>query len=216
MSTCQLCDIDSKETWNTPLMESRNFRVLPSLGALVEGWVLLVPKTHFLSMGTLPTSLVPEMENFKGAVARRLRRIYGAVSVFEHGPGDDQRKVGCGVDHAHLHMVPIDFDLLTAVTPFLPSDSRLEDASFADCQLAAHAGDDYLYLEQPLGKGQIVRHQGLGSQLFRRAIAARLGAPSEFNWRTHPQIENVDATIRAFADEGRSGTPLLDVHEYAV
>lgn len=216
MSTCHLCDTDSSKTWNLSLMESQNFRVLPSLGALVEGWVLIVPKSHFLSMGALPSPLVSEMEHLKGVVARRLTRIYGTVSAFEHGPGSQQRKVGCGVDHAHLHMVPVNFDLLRAVTPLLPTDSRLEAATFTECQSSAKAESDYIYLEQPLGKGWMIRHQGLGSQLFRRAIAVRLGVPNEFNWRTHPQIRNVNSTIRAFAADTQSGEPVLDVPEYAV
>jgi ATP adenylyltransferase len=197
-------------------MESRNFRVLPSLGALVEGWVLVVPKGHFLSMATVPISLLPEMDDLKSAVATRLCRIYGAISAFEHGPGKNQRKVGCGVDHAHLHMLPVDFDLLTAATPFLPTDSRVEEASLTHCQLAARAGDDYIYLEQPLGRGRIIHSQKLGSQLFRRAIAASLGVPDEFDWRTNPKIENVDATIRAFVADSQAGTTALDAHEYAV
>jgi hypothetical protein len=156
------------------------------------------------------------MEQLKAAVARRLIRIYGTVSAFEHGPGEQQRKVGCGVDHAHLHMVPIDFDLLRAVTPLLPTDSRFESASFNECQLSAKAGSDYIYVEQPLGKGWMIRHQGLGSQLLRRAIATRLGAPSEFDWRTNPQIENIHSTILAFAADTQNGESVLDVPEYAV
>jgi ATP adenylyltransferase len=216
MRTCQLCDTDSAKTWNVSLMDSPNFRVLPSLGALVEGWLLLVPKNHFLSMGALPSSLVPEMEEFKAAVAIRLSRIYGPVSAFEHGPGEEQRKVGCGVDHAHLHIVPLDFDLLAAAAPFLPADSRWGKASFANCQSAAHAGDDYVYLEQPLGQGWMIRHKGLGSQLFRRAVAARMGAPNEFNWRTNLKMENVRATILAFESNLQRETAVLDVPEYAV
>jgi hypothetical protein len=46
MSVCCLCSNlvseNSNEVWNRPLFESANFVVLPSLGSLVQGWLLLV------------------------------------------------------------------------------------------------------------------------------------------------------------------------------
>lgn len=117
MTFCNLCCANSAESWNVPLLESPNFVVLPSLGALVEGWVLLVPKQHFLSMGALPDSLIPEMQDLKRSVCAFLQDTYGTASAFEHGPGQKERKVGCGVDHAHLHILPVNFDLSVAVSP---------------------------------------------------------------------------------------------------
>ena len=198
MRTCQLCFAGSTEAWDEPLIELPNFMVLPSLGALVEGWVLIVPKKHFLSLATLPDSLTFEMRGLQRMLCERLQRIYGPVAAFEHGPAAEQRTVGCGVDHAHMHIVPVDFDLSVAVAPYLPPGSTWSEATVTDCRIAVQEGDDYLYLEQPLGRPRIVRHGNLGSQLFRRAIASHLGVPDDFNWRNNPQIENVDKTIRTF------------------
>jgi ATP adenylyltransferase len=198
VGTCQLCSPDRAQVWNVPLIESSNFVILPSLGALVEGWLLLLPKEHFLSLGALPSSLIQEMQGLKQNVCERMERAYGAACVFEHGPGKRHRSVGCGVDHAHLHIVPTNFDLALFATPFLPIDARWHDASFFDCRAAAEAGDDYLYFEQPIGEGRLIRNQHLGSQVFRRAIAAYLEIPDQFNWRDNPQIKNVDLTIRVF------------------
>jgi ATP adenylyltransferase len=215
MSRCQLCPSDFAKQWNIPLIESPNFRVLPSLGALVEGWVLISPRQHFLSVGALPTALLPELQELKETVREHLTSIYGPVCMFEHGPAKEQRNVGCGVDHAHLHMVPVDFDLSAAVTPYLPRDSRLHEANLTDCQAASRDGEDYLYLEQPIGQGRIARHRDLGSQLFRRAIAAHLGVPGEFNWRTNPRIENVNQTIEAFKGVKQGGVLAFNVPEHA-
>ena len=203
MHTCQLCPHQSAKTWDVPLLESANFRVLVSLGALVEGWVLLVPKEHFLSIGALPTSLFEELQSVKESVCERLQRIYGHVSAFEHGPGTQRRNVGCGVDHAHLHVVPVSFDLAAAAAPYLPEDSTWVVADLKCCKSAAEAGDDYIYLEQPLNSGRILCRKDLGSQIMRRAIAAQIGVPNDFNWRTNPQIETVNRTIRALESEMR-------------
>jgi diadenosine tetraphosphate (Ap4A) HIT family hydrolase len=178
------------------LVETANFVVLPSLGSLVEGWLLLIPRRHFICMGALPSELLAEMEQLKAKVGAHLRERFGSVCAFEHGPGETNRKVGCGVDHAHLHMVPIALGLKTAVSPFLPSGASWATSGWDSCREAYEAGLDYLYLEQPLGSGSISVHREFGSQVFRRAIAAHCGVPEQFNWREYPRTEVVAATIQ--------------------
>jgi len=199
MTSCRLCsDLfpqGSISAWNVPLLESPNFIVLPSLGALVEGWLLLVPKKHFVCVGALPDSLKVEMQEMKQFLCKALQQSYGQVCVFEHGPSSENLSVGCGVDHAHLHIVPVAFDLASAVTPFLPKDVRWSEAGLEQCRAAFEQGEDYLYLEQPIGSGRIVTHQQFGSQLFRRAVASCIGVVDQFNWRDYFQIANVMATI---------------------
>lgn len=199
MTSCRLCkDLllqGSAKAWNEPLFESSNFVVLPSLGALVEGWLLLVPKKHFICMGVLPDSVTAEAQEMKRILCSILQQHYGQVCAFEHGPSRPNCSVGCSVDHAHLHVVPVAFDLASAVSPFLPEDARWSEAGVKECQAAFGRGEDYLYLEQPIGAGRIVTHKEFESQLFRRAIAARIGALNQFNWREYPQLPNVLTTI---------------------
>jgi ATP adenylyltransferase len=199
MSRCQMC-LDFRglalvDPWNEPLLESSNFAVLPSLGALVEGWLLLVPKCHFISMGALPQSMAGELKDMKDTVRSLLERGYGEVCAFEHGPSKANCSIGCGVDHAHLHMVPLRFDLASATAQFLPEGAAWDEGGLPECGSAFARGQDYLYLEQPIGIGRITEHQAFGSQLFRRAIATQVGAEHEFNWREYPKLSNVMATI---------------------
>jgi ATP adenylyltransferase len=197
---CVLCGgLNNVRThrWNRALVNSGNFVVVPSLGALLEGWVLIVPKQHAIATGELPDSLVDELYGLKNDVAVALSEAYQSpVCVFEHGPNRERCAVGCGVDHAHLHVVPITFDLREAVAPYLPADTRWQNATLRESQRAFAEGRSYLYCEQPLGFGYIATNENFGSQLFRRAISARMGVPNEFNWRDNPQVPNVDATIR--------------------
>jgi len=199
MANCRLCSAFSVRTktedYNNALFESQNFVVLPSLGALVEGWLLLVPKRHFICMGGLPSSLTVEMQAMKEQVATVLMSRYGDVCAFEHGPSGPNCDIGCGVDHAHVHLVPLDFDLASAAIPFMPQGVSWSSAHLYDCHTAFGRGKEYLYLEQPIGKGRIVTYGSMGSQLFRRAIATHLGIPQKFNWREHPKHDVVSATI---------------------
>jgi ATP adenylyltransferase len=215
MSTCQLCARDPNKPWNVPLLESPNFVVLPSLGALVEGWLLIVPKHHFVSFGEIPDTVTSEFVNLKAATCEIIRQVYGTVCAFEHGPSRAGCNVGCGVDHAHVHLVPLEFDLAAAVAPHLPEKSSWSKGNLADCCGAFLEGADYLYLEQPLGEGRIIKGDRLGSQLFRRAIADRLAISEQYNWRTHSQLATIEKTIEALRTEAQSYSSASLPSEYA-
>lgn len=201
MRACCICSsvasAGSRDFWNHPLLETPNFSVIPSLGSLVEGWVLIVPKGHFICMGELPPKLWHEMKNLKRTVAASLMEHYGDVCAFEHGPNAPNRQVGCGVDHAHLHLVPIPLriDLAGAARRFLPAGTLWSPADFESCRMAFSRGEDYLFIEQPLGVSHIVTGTALGGQIFRKAIATQIGITEEFNWREHPHLETVSRTI---------------------
>lgn len=196
MSSCRLCFRGlGSEPWNEPLFESENFVVIPSLGALVEGWLLLLPRQHHVCIGALPLSLVEEMDQLKQTAGSFVQDLYGSACAFEHGPHKENRSVGCGVDHAHLHLVPTSFDLHSAVIPFLPDKVIWRQGGLNDCRIAFGASRDYLYLEQPAGNGSIATHDQFAGQLFRQAIASQLGVIAQYNWREFAQLQNVEATI---------------------
>lgn len=203
MSGCCLCSnlvsTDSPDFWNKPLFESPNFVVIPSLGSLVDGWVLIVPKRHFICVGALPADFLHELEQIKTAVAERLSQQYGEVCAFEHGPHSVNRQVGCGVDHAHLHLVPLQFDLKTAAESFMPPGVRWKAGGLQSCRAVFDKGLDYLYIEQPLGYGRIAAHTSLGSQILRKAIATHMGVPEQFSWRDYPQVEVISRTVRTLS-----------------
>lgn len=202
MNTCCLCSSlasrNSRDFWNQPLFETANFAVLPSLGSLVEGWVLIVPRDHFICMGALSAGLWLELKGLKAVIAASLAQQYGEICAFEHGAHAPNRQVGCGVDHAHLHLVPVPtrIDLTKAAEEFLPIEVRWLPARFEACQSAFSKGEDYLYVEQPLGAGRIATGAALGGQIFRKAIATQFGVSGEFNWRQYPYLHNVRQTIR--------------------
>ena len=205
MKSCCFCftaDSSARQVWDRPFFESRNFFAIPSLGALVEGWVLLVPRKHVVCSGALEPSLLPEFAEVKERLSNLLRERYGTISIFEHGPSVAGHDVGCTVDHAHLHFVPLSFDLGEAAQHFLPSGTTWKPATHADCRRAYREGTDYLYLESPLKSPRIVESNELGSQVLRRAIAQRVGRAAEFDWRKFRQLDTVAATVTALSAIG--------------
>jgi diadenosine tetraphosphate (Ap4A) HIT family hydrolase len=167
---------------------------MTSLGSLVEGWLLIVPRAHALSAAALTTVLLDELHSVKAQVREMLTVAYGPVSFFEHGPSECHHLTGCGVDHAHVHAVPGIQDLLGAAFPFLPPGAKFRPGDINDCREAIAKGLDYLYLEQPNGDPWIATARSFGSQTFRKAIAARLGLPDKYDWKVFPELRNIDLT----------------------
>jgi ATP adenylyltransferase len=200
MTNCTLCAELRAQTgaapWNRPLIETTNFVVIPSLGALIEGWVLVVPKEHHISMGALPEQLRAEADELELRTRTLLSDRYGSpIVAFEHGPSASQHGTGCGVDHAHLHLLPLACDLSRYVTPFVPHSLKWHPCNWVERTEAHKSGLDYLYLKPDGARGLIAVSEDFGSQVFRRAIADYLGAADQFSWREFPQFEIVGQTI---------------------
>lgn len=201
---CCLCpnrvSANSPEFWNKPLFETDNFAVIPSLGSLVSGWLLIVPKSHVICLGALSDELVQEMQLVSRKMADLVSRSYEKVCLFEHGPTAGRKSTGCSVDHAHLHLVPVEFDLATIALRFMPDGSKWLSADWNSCRDAFHQGSDYLYIEQPIGVGRIATHTEFPSQVFRKAIAHHLGIDEEYSWRDFPKLDSVAQTIRSLSN----------------
>ena len=204
MINCTFCAAftpgGDRAQWNQPLAETENFVVVPSLGSLVEGWLLMVPKDHYISMGALPPGLRIEADSLEQRVMRSLRRRYAApIVAFEHGPSAASHGTGCGVDHAHLHIVPTACDLLEYARPLVPASVHwtvCDPSGEWDLRSAAYqAGQDYLYLKGNCGPSVVATCEDFGSQIFRRALSRYLGIEDEYNWRTHARIDTVRRTV---------------------
>ncbi len=202
---CRICDVVAREhefraDFDRPLIQSASFEVFPSLGSLVEGWLLVVPRAHRLSLAECSQRELEDLDSLRAVVAARLATMWHKPIVsFEHGPGRSGEPLGCGVDHAHLHVVPLaqgPFETARTIAPELvwaafPAGIRgLADAT---------AGSSYIYLEDEAGAWLSVG-EDLPSQLLRRAIAHDLGRSDEWNWRDHPQNETVGHTIASLRD----------------
>jgi len=191
---------DTRHIWNRILFESENFCAVPSLGALVEGWLLVVPKKEAICIGALETSLFSELHSFVGLVASRLQTVYGPVALFEHGPHVKDTAVGCGVDHAHLHLVPTRYSLLSGARELAPALRWRDAFGLPDTRAQFTHHRSYLFLEQPYGGTSFLTNGPcIPSQLFRRVVSKCLGTSEKYDWKRFSQLQNISATIAALA-----------------
>jgi ATP adenylyltransferase len=191
---------NNKEIFNEILFETKNFKVIPSLGSLVEGWLLIVPKDYYLCFGKIKSKeLNDELNYLIDHVTQIIKNEYGNYIIFEHGPIEELTLVGCGVDYAHIHIVPIELDLST-INSISKSSWNWDAASGIEDSISFHDnGIPYIYFQDNFGSKYIGTSSKIPSQFFRRIISDILGVPEKFNWKEFYLLDNISATYAKLA-----------------
>jgi hypothetical protein len=123
----------------------------------------------------------------------------GPTVAFEHGPSVPGREVGCGVDHAHLHVVPTEADVVAGAKRLFPEIEWQAIASFEAATAVSADGLSYIYVEDQQSRPWLAASTELPSQVIRQVIASDLGRIGDYNWRENPEPANVERTISLFA-----------------
>lgn len=168
------------------------FVALPSLGSLVPKWLLLVPRRPMSTLSAMTAAERLALDTLRADLTNCLRSSGGRVYAFEHG-GAPGGVVSCGVDQAHLHLVPLPFDMLQAARRhdfgWRPS------VTIDDLTEVETGGREYLFVECE-ETSLIGFPQTPVSQWFRRLIAHECGV-EEWDYRKNPKLSEVKATAVA-------------------
>jgi ATP adenylyltransferase len=184
------CDID--------LVPGRSFAVVPSLGSLCPGWVLAVPRKPLLSIRQLNSGERTAFLGFCQAVGQTLSHFHPHSHYFEHGPSQEKSAVGCGVDQAHVHIVPTPVRLLDEVlTDWTVNWIEVDNL---DPWAAVPAEAEY-YLIANSTRSYVGTPSKPESQYFRKKLAALSGIPNEWDYREWPHYDHVKRTIDHFTVE---------------
>lgn len=183
--------------WDVEVAGNAQFAVIPSMGSLVPGWLLALPRAPKLNLSGLIEEHRSSLSKVIDQVEAKLEGLPGEVYCFEHGSMYNGSLAGCGVDHAHLHIVPLEFDLIAAAK--IHDDVEWSDLDAKNDPLTQLPKDgEYIVIwRRSDGAGLVGKPQKPTSQWVRRVIANSLGASEEWNYRTHPQHQNVQSTLTA-------------------
>jgi ATP adenylyltransferase len=184
------CDID--------LLPGGPYAVVPSLGSLCPGWVLAIPRKPLLSIRQLPADERSAFAKSCKAVANSLSGFSPVVHYFEHGPNRSKSIVGCGVDQAHLHIVPTPLKLLESV--LTDRSVRWTQVDSVDPWATVHPDNEY-YLIATSTRAYVGVPTKPESQYFRKQLAALSGIPNKWNYREWPHYEHIERTVDCFATE---------------
>lgn len=157
----------------------------------------MIPKKHYLCVGSLPKESLHELNVLLKSMASLLGAIYGYATVFEHGPSKDGSSLGCGIDHAHLHVVPLEFSLRKTIEEKAPE--ALAEAKpvtgIKDLSGLYKAGIDYLYLQEPGRQPEVFSAAQVGRQFFRRMVAEQEGKDEQFDYNRFSFHQQVARTV---------------------
>jgi ATP adenylyltransferase len=179
------------------LLESSNFAVIPSLGAITAGHVLLCPHDHIKSFASLQANFHTECLHKKHQLKVVMDNIYHQpVHIFEHGSPSDNNKVLCTVDHAHLHFLPANISIIDKLEQSLDIVEIDQDV----ISISEIVGKkEYLYYEEPGGKKFLAANiEGYESQLMRKIFMEALGNSMNWNWREAPNPQLADDIYYSF------------------
>lgn len=190
--SCVLCDVldgcdqtparsflTRSELPTETLASGASITAIADVAPLAPGHVLLVTTRHVLAMSKLTSAGLTELRYMRERFARWLESLYSLpVISFEHGLCTSEGVASCGIDHAHLHLLPTnipvedkfraDFDVMTL-------------RWLSDLEPATRQVDEHLFLQGSGGIMLLARPQHPASQYFRRVISG-LGGRQLWNW----------------------------------
>jgi ATP adenylyltransferase len=205
---CCFCDrlktARTNAPWDTILHDSGNFVIVPTKGALVPGWLLVVGKRHALCVGALSTSELEELKQCLAFAQGLIHKNFGPPTIFEHGPSRAGTTIGCGIDHVHVHVAPLRFSLREAVNGKFPTVEWKPIADIEATKLLFELQEGYALVGEPYEGRMYWCSPPTGvNQMFRRTIAAEIGVPDEFDYRTHAHAPIVDKTLAILSQTSR-------------
>jgi hypothetical protein len=148
--------------------------LVPTVGMMVPGYLLVTTQEHVLSMGDLGKRHLEELGPWLDAVRSILAPRFGEYLTFEHGSSVAERTAAC-IEHAHLHLIPLADQLSEPLRDAAPWQVL---PGFAD--LASYSGASYAYLHVS-GAHLALAEPSLGSQWIRKKAGEHLDR-DDWDW----------------------------------
>lgn len=201
-NSCRLCSIVNGNfafgIADKPIFETENFIVIPSIGAFIEGWTMIVPKKHVYDMSSFYSNA--EFNNLAKRVLSHVERHYGHSIMFEHGAACSGSLTGCGVDHAHYHFVPTTQSLY----PILQKGNLAWEQCCANEIQSKTESRDYLFYSETISLdagacGYLHIIEKPVSQYFRKLLATVTGHEHVSDYKTNPFVDRAERTAQSLA-----------------
>lgn len=171
---------------DTVLHRSTNFVVMPALGPLTLGHVMLVSRDHRRSLAGMGSEAIAEYV----VLRRHVEDVTGCPShemlAAEHGGATLGSGGGC-IDHAHINLLPWMGRHLDALSPGLPRIEGHESLRSLD-------GLTRPYILLHTDEMRLHDARDAPSQAIRKAICAESGR-HDWDWELFPQRALVSRTV---------------------
>jgi diadenosine tetraphosphate (Ap4A) HIT family hydrolase len=206
--TCLFCNLARPDyrpvgPEDTVLLRGETVYAKPGLGALIQGYSLIIPLRHVGSAADLPPEELAEVCRIFSALERKLEDLYGSkLLAFEHGrPKLALGRAGC-IDHVHIHAMPCSSVLAEALRLALEVTST-PLSSLSDLKGLSSSRRQYLAYLLPGETWRVtILDDPIPGQYVRRLLATALGRPDEWDWAVFPYRNRIETFIDRFRDRG--------------
>lgn len=201
---CKFCEFlenpDRQQNWYdfAVVFQNQYFVAVPSIGCIVPGYLLVIPRRHVLSMAQINNIEMESLIRFTQEINIVLSEIWSTPIIFEHGACNENNEQeiyrnGSCIDHAHWHLVPGQYDFLSQ----LPSSINVKSIpSFEYFVTTDFKREKYLYYQDNAKNSYIIKNQDLVvGQFFRRILAKCANNETEWDYLTYPHLENIRETL---------------------
>ena len=188
--SCIFCTLDKSKRENTILEETTYFYVIPTVGSLVVGYVLILCKRHIYSMAELNNKEQKEYEDLIEKYRNIFKSIYKKYPiVFEHGsPNIENKTKANSIDHAHTHIVNYQYKNEEKIIKNLNFNPIGELTQLTKKQ-------NYILYINPNKVIYMTTNFSSISQLMRLVMAKELKIESKYKWEKETFKENIEQTI---------------------
>ena len=124
-----------------------------------------------------------------------VQKSFYEPTIFEHGPSSFGTSIGCGIDHQHVHVVPLPFSLKRAVSSLYPTTEWHPLLDLSETKSLYRARTAYSLVQEPNGQIFWCRPPDDVRQMFRRAIASIVGLSDQFDYAAFPHLSNTLQTL---------------------
>jgi len=192
------------EIWDTVILETDDFLVVPTLGSIIPNWLLVVPKHPALNF----------RDHLDETAREGVSLILGEITNefdernllwFEHGAHAPGSAVGCGTDYAHLHiLLSPPFNLAEFKEAVFQARSTWNAVPTDLSHAGFNHGCEYYVFGDHYHSYRLDGIQDPESQFFRKIVATLVGQGDKWNYRAHPNAGNAQLTVDMLAKGTKS------------
>jgi len=177
------------------VLVTENFCVMPSIGPLTEGHLLILPKEHYLSYAHIPIVRYNELGQIKSATKLLLQEVYHCPVFFEHGPMSETLRGGCCYDHAHIHAIPLKIDIEDEFHGFGFTPRKIDKLEGLIQQKDRNM--PYLFFENQYGEKFVCDAPIVESQFIRKLLAIKAEKRENIFWQQNLNIGLVVSSLQS-------------------
>lgn len=200
MASCPLCAAvvgqpdKERRVYDTHLLSSENFVVIPAVGPITAGHIMVVSRGHFPNLASMGNGGFHEYELLTEKIRQKRPYSEGHLLEAEHGSSADASGGAC-ISHVHVNLVPGLGSFANVLDETLPQLS-----TDGDLTASVPSNAPYIFM-RGAGMTRLYEARDVPSQLIRRVILERMGR-NDWDWAVFPQESVVEQTLRIW---GRSG-----------